>query len=104
MKFTSIFSKNFEIFFRYLKYFPIAFTSSCCFLIKECDDLSSIHITLSSIFYIYKEESLSVCLFAMHSVPVIARDIKLSMALLWVQRKVDMGLAGQRDEGMGGIR
>jgi hypothetical protein len=31
---------------------------------------------------IYKEECLSVCLFAMHSVPVIASATKLSMALL----------------------
>ena len=31
--------------------------------------------------YIYKEECLSVCLFAMHSVSIIASVTKLSMAL-----------------------
>lgn len=37
---------------------------------------------LRHIFYIYKEECLSVCLFAMHSVPVIATITKLSRDLL----------------------
>jgi hypothetical protein len=32
--------------------------------------------------YIYKEECLSVCLFFMHLVPMIASVTKLSMALL----------------------
>jgi hypothetical protein len=33
------------------------------------------------LIYIYKEECLSVCLFVMHSVPVIAIVTKLSMIL-----------------------
>jgi hypothetical protein len=32
----------------------------------------------------------------MHLVPVIASITKISMALLWVQRKVDMGLESLR--------
>ena len=35
----------------------------------------------TNLYYIYKEECLSVCLFAMHSVPVIASVTKLSMPL-----------------------
>jgi hypothetical protein len=43
--------------------------------------------------YIYKEECLSVCPFAMHSVPVIASVTKLSTELPYVQRKAERGLA-----------
>jgi hypothetical protein len=46
--------------------------------------------------YIYKEESLFVCLFFMHSVPVRARAAKLCMAHPWVKGKVKTGSTGPR--------
>ncbi len=39
---------------------------------------------------------MSVCLFVMHSVPVIAIVTKLSTIFPLVQRKVDMGLESLR--------
>ena len=45
---------------------------------------------------VYKEESLFVCLFFMHSVPVRARAAKLCMVHPWVQEKVKTGSAGAR--------
>jgi hypothetical protein len=59
-----------------------------------------------SYIYIYKEDvCLSVCLFFMQLVPVIASVTKLSIALLGVQRKVERGLSRPRrwERGLGEI-
>ncbi len=57
----------------------INWTIECSMLIFGCQ--FSFLINYCNSIYIYKEECLSVCLFFMHSGPVIATVTKLSMAL-----------------------